>query len=125
MAKTIPEFPAHFDVGAFLSREAHDLRSPFNHIVGFLRLVLRGQEGPLTDFQSEDLTTVYNSGVRALFLLNSLIEIARISQGEKELSLDEIEVTPFISEAVAYWRRNNSAKDVQIEIETSTASPTM
>jgi len=125
MAKTTPEFPARFDLGAFLSREAHDLRAPFNHIVGFSRIVLKGQEGPLTDFQREDLTTVYNSGVRALFLLNSLIEIARISQGEKELSLDEIEVTPFIHDAVAYWKRNNSAKDVQIEIETSVAFPTM
>jgi len=26
MAKTTPEFPAHFDLGAFLSRESHDLR---------------------------------------------------------------------------------------------------
>jgi len=71
------------------------------------------------------LTTVYNSGVRALFLVNSLIEIARIGEGEKDLSLAEIEITPSVNEAVAYWRRNNSAKDVQIEIETSTASPTM
>jgi len=125
MAKTMPEFPTRFDLGAFLSRESHDLRAPFNHIVGFSRIVLKGQEGPLTDFQREDLTTVYNSGVRALFLLSSLIEIARISEGEKELSLAEIEATRFINEAVAYWRRNNSAKDVQIEIEISMASPTV
>ncbi len=125
MAKTMPEFPTHFDLGAFLSRESHDLRAPFNHIVGFSRIVLKGQEGPLTDFQREDLTTVYNSGVRALFLLSSLIEIARISEGEKEVSLAEIEATRFINEAVAYWRRNNSAKDVQIEIEISMASPTV
>ncbi len=125
MAKTIPGFPAHFDVGAFLSREAHDLRAPFNHIIGFSRIVLKGQEGPLTDFQREDLTTVYNSGVRALFFVNSLIEIARISQGEKTLRLDEIEVTSFIHDAVAYWKKNNSAQDVQFEIETSVVSPTI
>ena len=125
MAKTMPEFPTHFDLGAFLSRESHDLRAPFNHIVGFSRIVLKGQEGPLTDFQREDLTTVYNSGVRALFLLSSLIEIARISAGKKELSLTKIELTPFINEAVVYWRRNNPAKDVQIEFGISIASPTM
>jgi signal transduction histidine kinase len=125
MAKTMPEFPTHFDLGAFLSRESHDLRAPFNHIVGFSRIVLKGQEGPLTDFQREDLTTVYNSGVRALFMLSSLIEIARISAGKKELSLAEIELTPFINEVVVYWRRNNPAKDVQIEFEISIASPTM
>ena len=125
MAKAMPEFPTHFDLGAFLSRESHDLRAPFNHIVGFSRIVLKGQEGPLTDFQREDLTTVYNSGVRALFMLSSLIEIARISAGKKELSLAEIELTPFINEAVVYWRRNNPAKDVQIEFEISIASPTM
>jgi signal transduction histidine kinase len=125
MPKTISKFPARFDVGAFLSREAHDLRAPFNHIVGFSRIVLKGQEGPLTDLQREDLTTVYNSGVRALFLINSLIEIARISQGEKQLSLAETEVTPFIHDAVAYWKRNNSAKDVQFEIETPIAALTI
>ena len=125
MTKTMPEFPTRFDLGAFLSRESHDLRAPFNHIVGFSRIVLKGQEGPLTDYQREDLTTVYNSGVRALFMLSSLIEIARINEGKKELDRAEIELTPFINEAVAYWKRNNPAQDVQIEIEISRASPTI
>ncbi len=55
MARTMPEFPVNFDLGAFLSRESHDLKTPFNHIIGFSRIVLKGQDGPLTDFQREDI----------------------------------------------------------------------
>ena len=121
MAKTIPEFPTQFDLGAFLSRESHDLKTPFNHIVGFSRIVLKGQDGPLTDFQREDLTTVYNSGVRALFLLSSLIEIARICQGKKELSLAEVEAAPFVEQTLAQWRKSNPARDIQIEVKLATA----
>jgi signal transduction histidine kinase len=124
MAKTLPEFPAHFDLDAFLSRESHDLKTPFNHIVGFSRIVLKGQDGPLTDFQREDLTTVYNSGVRALFLVSSLIEAARISRGEKQPSLTEIEVSPFVEQAVASWKKSNPARDVQIETRIALAFPT-
>ena len=125
MTRTMPEFPVHFNLGAFLSRESHDLKTPFNHIIGFSRIVLKGQDGPLTDFQREDITTVYHSGVRALFLISNLIEVARISRGEKELTLAEIQVNPFIEQAVANWKRSNSAREVQIETRLSMASPTL
>jgi signal transduction histidine kinase len=121
----MPEFPAHLDLGAFLSRESHDIKTPFNHIIGFSRIVLKGQDGPLTDFQREDITTVYHSGVRALFLVSNLIEVARISRGEKELALAEIQVQPFIEQTVANWKKSNAAKDVQIETNISMASPAL
>jgi signal transduction histidine kinase len=125
MAQPLPEFPAQFDLAAFLSRESHDLKTPFNHIVGFSRIVLKGQDGPLTDFQREDLTTVYNSGARALFLLSSLIEAARIGRGEKRASPTELEVSLFIEQAVANWKKSNPARTVQVESNIALAAPTL
>jgi signal transduction histidine kinase len=119
------DLPAEFDAGAFLSRQSHDLKTPLNHIVGFSRLVLKGQDGPLTDFQREDMTTVYNSSMRTLFLISHLIEAARISRGEKGLSLAEIEAAPFIEQVIATWKKNNPAREAQIESALSASSPTI
>ena len=49
MVRTALELPEQVDLVHFISREAHDLRSPFNQVVGFTKIVLNGLDGPLTD----------------------------------------------------------------------------
>ena len=85
MAKSQIEFPTQVDLEEKISDWAHDLRSPFNHVIGFTKLMLKEQSGPLTDLQKEDLTTVYRSSLRAMSLVNNLIEIARLQRGEKDV----------------------------------------
>ena len=86
MGKLTFDLPDQLDLAKFISVEAHDLRSPFSHVVGFSKIVLNGQSGPLTDLQKEDLTTVYQSALRALTLMNNLIDMARLSRREKTAS---------------------------------------
>lgn len=103
------------DVAQFLSVEAHDLRSPFNQMVGFSKIVLNGQDGPLTDLQREDLTTVYRSSLRALTLMNGLIDIARLSRNEKSASPARLDWGPLLEQAVAQWKKFNSARALHVE----------
>ncbi|MBN2386716.1 MAG: HAMP domain-containing histidine kinase [Anaerolineales bacterium] len=117
MPKAIPEFPTQIDFQAFLSREAHDLKSPFNQILGFTKMILKGQDGPLTDFQREDLTTVYNSSLKALEYIRLMVEAARIGTGEKDFSLADIEVKALIEHVVADWDKNHPAQTVRLEVQ--------
>lgn len=123
MAKTTFEFPAQVDVAHFISRYAHDLRSLFNHIVGFSKIVLNGQDGPLTDFQKEDLATVYTGGLHALMLMNSLIEMARLSRGEKDVSLSEVDARQFLEQTIREWKKYHVPKDMQVEYRLATRTP--
>ncbi len=122
MAKLELGLPAAIDLAQFASEQAHDLRSPFNHIVGFAKIVLNGQDGPLTDLQKEDLTTVYQSGLRALTLMNNLIDMARLSRREKTASLATVDPTSILEQAIAQWRKFNPGRQIQVETDFQTSA---
>jgi signal transduction histidine kinase/ActR/RegA family two-component response regulator len=70
----------------FLAAMSHELRTPLNSIIGFSRVILKGIDGPLTDMQEQDLTTIYDSGKHLLGLVNDILDQAKIEAGKMELS---------------------------------------
>lgn len=113
------DFPETIDMGEFISKEAHDLRSPFNRILGFTKMILKGMDGPLTDMQREDLETVFSNSSHALMLINNLIDMARLGRSEKPFSPKPCEAQALVNQAVANWKKTGSAKDVSFEIQVS------
>ena len=125
MAKTQIEFPTQVDMEEKISEWAHDLRSPFNHVLGFTKMVLKGMSGPVSDQQNEDLTTVYRSSLRAMSQVNNLIEIARLQRGEKDISRTEIELQSYFEQTVSQWQKNNPAVETPIALALIVQSPTL
>ena len=123
MTKTQIEFPTQVDLEEKISEWAHDLRSPFNHVIGFTKLMLKGHSGPLTDLQKEDLTAVYRSSLRAMSLINNLIEIARLQRGEKNIGRAPIELQAFLDQSIAQWQKNNPGLEIPIALLLMAQSP--
>jgi two-component system cell cycle sensor histidine kinase PleC len=121
MTNTPLELPAQLDLEQFVAEQAHDLRSPFNHIIGFSKVLLNnlGGDYPL-DLQREDLGMVYRSGQRALLLLNGLIDIARLGRREREVGPAEIEIKVLLEQSLAHWRKLNPVDTLQAEYQIST-----
>lgn len=118
MATTPLEFPDQIDFVQFVSRNAHDLRSPFNRVMGFLKIVLKGQDGPLTDLQKEDLDTVYENSVYAFTLVSNLIDIARLVAGEKDLNRSMTSLAPLLQQSVSQWEKFHADANPQVQFET-------
>jgi len=78
-------------------------------------------DAPLTAFQKEDLGTVYRSGMRALTLLNGLIDIARINQHEKEANPKETDIEQLIAQGLAQWKKFNPGAEVQLDYQILTS----
>ncbi|MBN1453733.1 MAG: HAMP domain-containing histidine kinase [Anaerolineales bacterium] len=125
MTKSKIEFPKKVDLEEKISEWAHDLRSPFNHVLGFTKMVLNGQSGPLTDLQKEDLTTAYRSALRAMSQVNNLIEIARLQRGEKDVSRAPLELQTFLDQTIAQWQKNNLGVEMPIATLLAVQSPTV
>jgi signal transduction histidine kinase len=125
MTKTQIEFPTKVDLEERISVWAHDLRSPFNHVLGFTKMTLNGQSGPLTDMQREDLTIAYRSALRAMAQVNNLIEIARLQRGEKEVSRTPQELSVFLDQTIAGWQKNNPGVEMPIAILPTAGSITV
>jgi signal transduction histidine kinase/DNA-binding response OmpR family regulator len=80
----------------FLANMSHELRTPMNSIIGFSRVMLKGIDGPLTEMQEQDLTTIYNSGQHLLTLINDILDQAKIASGKLDLKYAHFEIKPVI-----------------------------
>jgi K+-sensing histidine kinase KdpD len=126
MPNTKIDFPKQIDLDKFISAQAHDLRTPFNHITGFSKMLLNTiGDAALTELQKEDLGTVYRSGMRALTLMNGLIDIARINRHEKEPNSKDVDVEQLIAQGLAQWKKFNPGADVQTDYQILTNAKTI
>ncbi len=98
MPKTAFALPTDLDLVEFISKEAHDLKSPFNRILGFTKMLLKGMSGPLTDMQKDDLTVVYENSAQAMTAMSDLVDMARLSRGKKRFR-------PARSTSTTSWRK--------------------
>jgi signal transduction histidine kinase len=121
MPHTPLDLPHHLDLEQFISDEAHDLRSPFNQVVGFSKLLMNdlGAAYPV-DQQKEDVGTVYRNSQRALLLMNGLIDIARLNRHEKEMNPAELEIKTLLEQSLVYWKKINPASTFQPTYQIST-----
>jgi K+-sensing histidine kinase KdpD len=125
MTKTQIEFPPRVDLEEKISAWAHDLRSPFNHVLGFTKMVLNGQSGPLSETQKEDLSIAYRSSLRAMSQVNNLIEIARLQRGEKDVNRATLELQPFLDQTISQWQKNNPGIGMPIALLQTVQSSTV
>ena len=75
--------------GEFVSAVSHELRTPLTSIVGYTELLADDLSGDLTDEQHELVERIDRNGERLLTLVEDLLTMARVEDGN--LSLDRVE----------------------------------
>ncbi len=104
----------------FLANMSHELRTPLNSIIGFSRVILKGIDGPLTEMQEQDLSTIYNSGLHLLNLINDILDQAKIAAGKMDLQFDYFEIKGVIDGVRSIGI--GLVKDKPIDIQVNLAS---
>lgn len=105
--------PGHLNLDEFISRSAHDLKSPLNAVIGFTNVVLKGIDGPVSEIQETDLTLANNNGQRMLALVNNLVDMARLNTNEMEIELIEDDLLQTIAETCQRWKARNPGFELQ------------
>ena len=98
----------------FLANMSHELRTPLNSIIGFSRVILKGIDGPLTDLQVQDLTTIYNSGQHLLGLINNILDLSKIEAGKMEIQPEYISLYEIFDAVIATGRGLVKDKPIRI-----------
>ena len=78
---------------AFLNNISHEIRTPFNGILGFLPL-LEGNDLE-TDERKEYIELINSSAHRLMNTINDIVEISRIQTGQIKLILSEVNIIKF------------------------------
>jgi signal transduction histidine kinase len=83
--------------GLFLASMSHDLKAPLNAILGFAELVSRGQ---LTGAQRESVGIIEQRGRELLYLIDTILDAARVEAGELTVSSEWTFVDDVVTSAV-------------------------
>jgi len=97
--------------GLFLASMSHDLKAPLNAILGFTDLVGRSQ---LTDGQRESVQIIAQRGHELLYLVDTILDAARVEAGELTVSPEWTRVGDVVMPAVLDARELTAGMQVDI-----------
>jgi signal transduction histidine kinase len=83
--------------GLFLASMSHDLKAPLNAILGFAGLVSRGK---LSVAQRESIGIIEQRGRELLYLIDTILDVARVEAGELTVSPEWAAVDDVVTAAV-------------------------
>ena len=109
--------------GQFLMRISHQLATYLNTIIGFSRLMLKGLDGPVTDAQAKDLTTIQRSGQRLSHLLDDILELADLEVGTVEMERAPINLADLVSDLQTTLSSALVNPQVQLDVLAESAPP--
>ncbi|MDP9150861.1 MAG: HAMP domain-containing histidine kinase [Myxococcota bacterium] len=106
--------------GLFLASMSHDLKTPLNAILGFADLVARG---PLSEGQRESVSIIEQRGRELLYLIETILDSARVEAGELTVSPQSVRVGDVVMRAVLVARELASGAHANITGEIRPGVP--
>ncbi len=101
----------------FISVFAHDLKAPVSIAGGFLRRLLQGKAGPLTEKQQYYLQMIEKETLRLESYVHNFLDVSRVEAGQIQLSLAPWNIEKVLDELVAGFRVKASEKDLAIYLD--------
>ena len=105
---------------AFLSNMSHELRTPMNGIIGMTRLARRLATDPK---QVDWLEKCARTSEQLLFMINDVLDIAKIEAGELGLEESDFSISKMIDEAVRLRNEEACAKGLGLSREVAPDLP--
>ena len=100
VAHAAAEEAKHFR-GQFLANMSHELRTPLNAIIGFsetmLKFPMMYDDETLPETYKSDLDQIYNSGRQLLFVINDILDLAKVDAGKLEVHMQKVEIGPIVN----------------------------
>ena len=110
MAKNVALHAANISKDKFFSIIAHDLRSPFTGLLGYLDMLNRQADALSAEMLKDYLTKLHLSAKRLYALLDNLLAWARLQRGLVEYQPTEIALATLADDIVALFAPNAEQK---------------
>jgi PAS domain S-box-containing protein len=105
----------------FLATLSHELRTPLTAVLGWTRMLVRGEVKP--DRVTHALGVIERNAMAQARLVDDLLDVSRITGGRLRLRLVETDVTNVIRDALEAIRPSAEAKRIFLEVHFPAAIP--
>lgn len=92
----------------------HDLRAPLTSIMNGVMMVKRGLVGPVSEQQEELLDIAHQGSQAMLEMINTLLDIAKLEQGDLSLNLEPLSPYVLTDEVLARLEPSARGQDVRL-----------
>jgi len=104
----------------FLANISHELRTPFNGLLGMLTLL---DEPRLDSEQRQLLRTAHESAEYLLTILNDILDISKLESGRLQLSLRDVDLLRLIQDVEATMLPAARGKGLELTVSVADAVP--
>lgn len=101
----------------FILAASHELRTPLTSIKGYIKLILQGKVGDLSDQQREFLGHVQNATDRLQRLLGELLSISKIESGEFSMKKENVQIAQIVEKEVLIYKAEADQKQIVLELD--------
>jgi signal transduction histidine kinase len=100
----------------FFSIIAHDLKNPFNTIIGLSELLVYRYDNYSNEKVKEFIRQIHTHSSSAYNLLDNLLQWARSQTGRLEVSHQKLNIERLIEENVSLLKNKATQKEIEIEL---------
>ena len=101
----------------FISIASHQLRTPLTSIRWFTEMLLSGDAGTLKESQKKFIDQIYDSTLKLIELINTLLVLSRVEAGSIEIKPAKIDLIKFSKEVVKELSHSIKEKQLKMEIK--------
>lgn len=116
VAKDVAE-AANLAKSQFVANMSHEFRTPLNHIIGFIEMIVDRHFGDLTKEQSEYLNICLQSSRHLLLLINDVLDLSKVEAGKLVLQPDIIALYTLIEGIRKRFDDQGRKKNIQLKTE--------
>jgi two-component system, sensor histidine kinase and response regulator len=95
---------------------AHDLKSPFNGLLGFAKMLVNGHRTLSVEERDQYINQVYDSALGIFELLNNLVMWATVQQNEMKPELKLVQPHVLVEEAIAVLKLSTDSQALALAI---------
>jgi len=100
----------------FLANTSHEVRTPLNGVLGFLKLILDGTvDDPEEQF--EFVQYAHQSALHLLSVLDDILDIAKLEAGRLQIELNPVKLSELLNAAEVYASSKDQVRDGQLSFE--------
>lgn len=100
----------------FVSIVSHELRTPITAIQGYLWLILHNKLGGDVQKNQEYIKRAYESTERLLFLINDMLDVARLESGKMKFTFQAFDIVNLAEEVVHEIQPRANSKKITISV---------
>jgi CheY-like chemotaxis protein/CHASE3 domain sensor protein len=101
----------------FLANMSHELRTPLNSTLILSKLLADNKAGNLTPEQVKFAQTISSAGNDLLYLINDVLDLAKIEAGKVELNVETVEVTRLLESLASTMRPQAAQRGLAFSVE--------